>query len=216
MDFGIIDITHRSRITLLNMLDSRGYNTDPFRKFDPKQIEQMIGKDQLGGALRMDLTRKTDAPAVGEGEPIKCSVLYSFARLKQTLPKFLEPFTDGSDWSTTEVIVVVYEPVVDAFHTMALKMWKDYKLRIRFFETRRIVNDPSAFNIVPKHEKVTTEETQALIKELYLQSKSQLPIIRFHEDMQARWLGLMPGEVVKITRPSPSAGEYIVYRICAP
>jgi len=34
--------------------------------------------------------------------------------------------------------------------------------------------------------------------------------------MQARILGLIPGDVVKITRSSPSSGEYIMYRICSP
>jgi DNA-directed RNA polymerase subunit H (RpoH/RPB5) len=34
--------------------------------------------------------------------------------------------------------------------------------------------------------------------------------------MVARILGLLPGDIVKILRPSPSAGEYISYRICSP
>jgi DNA-directed RNA polymerase subunit H (RpoH/RPB5) len=34
--------------------------------------------------------------------------------------------------------------------------------------------------------------------------------------MIARVMGLAPGDIVKITRPSPSAGEYVSYRICVP
>lgn len=218
MDYGIVDITYRSRITLLDMLESVGYATTPYRKFNPKQIEEMIGKEQLGGALRMDFTRETD-------DPIKyCAVVYSFARLKQTMTKYIEDTLLGDkvpdsirvDPATTEVIVIVYEPVIEVFHTMAHTQWKKNGLRIRFFEARRLVNDPSSFAIVPKHEKISSEDAQTLTKEYYLRSKTQLPIIRFHEDMQARWLGLVPGDIVKITRPSPSAGEYMMYRVCAP
>ena len=41
-----------------------------------------------------------------------------------------------------------------------------------------------------------------------------LPMIRFHEDIIARILGLVPGDIVKITRPSPQSGEYESYRVC--
>jgi DNA-directed RNA polymerase subunit H (RpoH/RPB5) len=44
----------------------------------------------------------------------------------------------------------------------------------------------------------------------------ELPHIKYHFDMQARILGLLPGEIVEIKRPSPTIGEYPMYRICTP
>ena len=49
-----------------------------------------------------------------------------------------------------------------------------------------------------------------------MKTKLNLPVIRFHEDIIGRILGLIPGSIVKITRPSPSAGEYVLYRVCVP
>jgi DNA-directed RNA polymerase subunit H len=231
MDYGIIDITTRSRETLLNMLELSGYNTEPYRKFSPKEIEQMIGENQLGGSLRMDLTRRDETSSQYE----KCLVIYRFQRMKQKLVSLMNELIpvvqEGEetekqkatttdipkvDPKTTEVIVVLFEPIVEVFHTASLLQWKKNQLKIRFFEAKKAVNDPTQFAIVPKHEKISSEEVKHIMKELYVQSKAQFPIIRFHEDMQARWLGLVPGDVVKITRSSPSAGEYIVYRVCAP
>ena len=229
MDYGLTDVTTRSRETLLNMLEASGYNTQPYRKFSPKEIEQMIGDNQLGGALRMDLQRKEETSSPYE----KCVVLYRFQRMKQKLVSLMtdllpsEKEEDEAEKqkstdipkinpATTEVIVILYEPIVEVFHTLALSQWKKNKLKIRFFEAKKIVNDPTQYAIVPKHEKISSDEVKKVMTELYLTSKSQFPIIRFHEDMQARWLGLVPGDIVKITRPSPSAGEYIVYRVCAP
>ena len=62
---------------------------------------------------------------------------------------------------------------------------------------------------------VVEEEETTLLEDLYAK-KIQFPLIRFHEDPIARMLGLLPGELVKITRSSPTAGVYHVYRICAP
>ncbi len=215
MDYGVIDTTYRSRITLLNMLERSGYNVEPFRRFGPQEIEEMIGPNAVGEALRMDLER-----ASGDG-PAKCVVVYRFQRQKQKIPTLMNELLGEDvpeqlrvDPNTTEVIVILYEPVVDTFHAAALNQWKKNKLRIRFFEARKIIIDPSSFAIVPKHEKLSMEETKALRKEYYLQSDANHNWIRFHEDPQARWLGLVPGDVVKITRPSPSSGEYIVYRVC--
>lgn len=228
MDYGLVDVTTRSRSTILDMLEESGYNTQPYRKFSPKEIEQMIGENQLGGSLRMDLLRRDETSSPYE----KCVVIYRFQRMKQKLVSLMNellPVGDEDesekkqtsdipkvDPKTTEVILMLYEPIVEVFHNAALAQWKKNNLKIRFFEAKRVVNNPTQFAIVPKHEKMTNDEIKVLMKELYLTSRSQLPIIRFHEDMQARWLGLMPGDVVKITRPSPSAGEYIVYRVCAP
>jgi DNA-directed RNA polymerase subunit H len=69
--------------------------------------------------------------------------------------------------------------------------------------------------LVPKHERVPVSEEQALLKENYAK-KSQLPLIRYHEDPIARMIGLMPGDIVKIVRPSLTAGESVGYRVCVP
>jgi DNA-directed RNA polymerase subunit H len=217
MEYGLIDTIYRSRVTLLAMLDTRGYNTEPYKRFSPKEIEVMIGDDQIGNALRMDLTRRE-----GVG-PQKCVVIYRFQKQKSKLATLMAEILDDDvpeeykiTPENTEVIVILNEPIVDTFHALAYKEFKLRKLRIRFFEAKRIITDPTTFVIVPKHEKIEEEEARKVMNDLYLKSKKQLPIIRFHEDPQARWLGLLPDEVVKITRPSPMAGEYIVYRVCRP
>jgi DNA-directed RNA polymerase subunit H (RpoH/RPB5) len=115
----------------------------------------------------------------------------------------------------TEVIVMLAapegEPVVDMFHTEAYDMYANRGLRISFFRIANLVIHPSDHVLVPKHEKVSEDEIP-----LPKAERHKLPLIRFHEDMQARILGLVPRDIVKITRPSPSSGVYTMYRICWP
>lgn len=220
--YGLIDILYRSRITLLNMLEKNGYNVKPYRRFSPKEIEEMVKANTEGDALRMELVRER-----GDG-PEACLVIYKLDK-QQKANKFTEllrsifdqddvPEAKKLDFTKSEVIMVLDEPIVEAFHIAAANQWKR-KFRIRFFEAGHIVHDPSSFAIVPKHEKLSAEEVEVVLKEAYLKNtkadKNLLPIIRFHEDPQARWLGLVPGDIVKITRPSPMSGEYVIYRVCA-
>jgi len=212
-DFELTDAVYRSRKTVLDMLDRRGYITTNYRNFSPKEITYMMASEN-GAALRMDIAH-TNADR-------KCVVHYYTTKLKQKLKGYLAAMVDPEkpdtylDPATTEVIILVSEPVVDTFHQTVLAHYIAHKMRVFIFQIQTIVNDPSKHVMVPKHEKVPAEEHTALLEKMFLKNKTQLPLIRFHADMQARYLGIVPGDIVKITRPSPSAGEYIGYRLCTP
>ena len=90
------------------------------------------------------------------------------------------------------------------------------KLRISFFSIYMIVVNPMKHVLVPKHELLPEAEHKELLEKMYVTSKSKLPEIKFHIDPIARCIGAVPGDIVKITRPSASAGEATIYRVCAP
>jgi DNA-directed RNA polymerase subunit H (RpoH/RPB5) len=213
MDSQTIDILYRSRVTLLEILKSRDYNTAPFEKFGPWEVEQMVSTGPT--AMRMDISSSL------EGDSRKCRVIYTFQKKKLSLPKFiadnfLEEGSEEVDFSNTEFIVITLEPIAAAFHTAALSAWQKHKLRIGFFSAESLVNDPRKHIDVPKHERLTADEEILVRKRFHILKKSNLPIIRFHQDIQARLLFLMEREICKITRGSPTGGEYIAYRVCAP
>jgi DNA-directed RNA polymerase subunit H (RpoH/RPB5) len=217
MDYETLDILYHSRNTLLKILAGRGFNTKPFEKFGPFEIGAMAAAGNA--AFRMDLERPTDA-ATDTGLT-KCRVEFS-PRIKNRLPGFMNGLTDTEENDdavnpeTTELIVLTLDPIVEAFNTMAFLTFSTKGIRVSFFQVDSLVNNPLEHSLVPKHERVPSSEHTAFLKSIRATSKSVLPLIRFHEDMIARIMCLVPGDIVKITRPSPSAGEYISYRVCAP
>ncbi len=214
-DFEFFDHLYRSRKTLLRILSDRKYNTKPFEHFGPDEIEAMV----IAGpnALRMDLER----PKPSDSTITKCRVLYSLNKLKSKLSGFLDNLTnpekgdEAVDPKDTEVIVMLAapegEPVVEMYHSAAYEQLQSKGLRIAFFRIANIVIHPSDHILVPKHERLLDEEIPFPKAE-----RHKLPLIRYHEDMQARILGLVPRDIVKITRPSPASGVYTMYRICSP
>ena len=207
-----LDVLYRSRVTLLDHLDAAGYNTEPFRRFSMKEVGEMVKAGTNGAALQMELTLKdgTDPPESGI---TKCLVIYTINKIKQRLDTIFENLT--LDSTTTELIVICIEPIAPNFHAFAANQWANSKVRLRFFQAAAIVTNPMKHVLVPPHEKVPATEVPDLLKSMYAK-KAQLPLIRFHEDPIARLLGLVPGDVVKITRASPTAGECVMYRVCVP
>jgi DNA-directed RNA polymerase subunit H (RpoH/RPB5) len=67
-------------------------------------------------------------------------------------------------------------------------------------------------NLVPKHILLSDEEAKNFLIE-YKINKENLPRI-LSGDRIAKYYNIKPGQIVKIIRPSITAGEEILYRVC--
>jgi DNA-directed RNA polymerase subunit H len=217
--FVFIDNIYRSRMTLLDILEARGYQVDIYRKFSPAEATAAAAATSLA-ALNFIVSKKDDTSK-------KCDVRYA----NVSRPKLETFFNDVSDDDSenTEVVVMMYGPVMDAHHIIALKQYTKLKeqqsergekirrkLRVSFFCIDTLVVNPLKHVLVPKHEIVPEDQHKELMASMYITSKSKFPEIKFHLDPIARCIGAVPGDIVKITRPSASSGQTIIYRVCAP
>ena len=63
---------------------------------------------------------------------------------------------------------------------------------------------------VPKHEIISKSEAEEVLKK-YNCKPTELPLI-YANDRAIRLLGVNPGDMIKITRESSTAGESLYYR----
>ena len=212
-NFIFIDNVYRSRQTLLDILEDRGYNVEKYRKFSPAEATAAA---TAFPSLSFKVSKKDDESKI-------CDVRYANIS-RQKLDTFFNDI-DDADTENTEVIVMMMGPVADAHHVVALKQYMKLKesgekerrkLRVSFFSIEMIVINPMKHVLVPKHQIVPPSAHAELMNSLYITAKTKLPEIKFHVDPIARCIGAVPGDIVKITRPSGSAGESIMYRLCAP
>jgi DNA-directed RNA polymerase subunit H len=227
MDPETADIIIRSRHTLLDILDDRGYDTTAYRHIANEQILTLARG--APAALNMIVPRKA-TPGSSEGgvaevvAPCERAVvsyqLFTSIRLRMAtfVRDIFEIAPDASETSTIkrtdDIIVVLNEPYHEIFDKTALQMWQLHKTRMVFFHIKQLVVHPGRHVLVPPHKKLTADETVAVLERLHVINKSQLPLIK-HHDIQARVLGLVPGDIVRILRPSPTSGVAEVLRICA-
>ncbi len=198
------DIILRSRSTVLDILDERGYDTTIYRNIAPDQILTLAEGDQK--ALDMTIPKK-------EGSTAPCpraTVLYQHReaiRLRMGTWTARVPMDD-------DVIVLLNEPYHEIFDKTSMQLWQNNKARVSFFHIKQLVVHPGRHVLVPPHRKLSVEETKIEMERLHVIQKSQVPLIK-HHDIQARVLGLVPGDMIEIMRPSPTAGKARVLRVCA-
>jgi len=218
MDPETADILIRSRYTILQILEDRGYDTKAYRNISPDQILELASGTTVEGnkALTMKVAAHTGGPAT-------CSdavVVYQIVdRLRTRLGTFLRDLydkdvtKDALDY-TSDVIILLNEPYNEAFDKAALQMWQTNKARVTFFHIKQVVVHLGRHELVPPHRKLNPEEARAELERWRITQRSQLPLIK-HHDIQSRILGLVPGDIVEVLRPSATAGVSRVLRICA-
>ena len=213
------DILIRSRQTILDILEDRGYEVTPYRNISPEQILTLA--EGHGRALDIYVNKKE-----GDGVTAVCDRAVVVYQLQDRIRPKLGTFTrdiyeipvDSSDHSeikkTDDLIVILNEPYNEVFDKVSLQMWQSQKARLTFFHIKQVVVHLGRHDLVPIHRKLSVEEAKELMASLNVNQKSKFPLIK-HHDIQSRILGLVPGDFVEIQRPSPTAGIVRFHRICA-
>ena len=104
--------------------------------------------------------------------------------------------------------------VKDKISQNYVKSINELNLNINTFDIKELQFNRTKHKLVPKHIKITSEsEIKEILESYSVKNRFQLPII-LKCDPIARYLGFKNGDIIKIIRPSPTAGEYVTYRCC--
>jgi DNA-directed RNA polymerase I, II, and III subunit RPABC1 len=109
----------------------------------------------------------------------------------------------------SRAIIVVQTGMTPSAKQSLVDMAPKYILE-QFMEAELMINI-TEHELVPQHIVMTPDEKKELLQRYKLKDY-QLPRIQL-SDPVARYFGLKRGQVVKIIRPSETAGRYITYRL---
>lgn len=174
------------------------------RKVDASSLDALSGDDlvALSGARNVF---HVDLPSCGYRIIWDMHPKFKLADVR----KLLEEDAASLGPSPVYVVIAREKPT----HA-ALKGVADIGKDVQFFELRELQYNISRHVLVPPHIPVRDEaEIEEIVRRYRLKSRTQLPLI-LSSDPMARYLALKPDQVVRIIRPSPSAGSHVFYRCC--
>jgi DNA-directed RNA polymerase I, II, and III subunit RPABC1 len=175
---------------ILEMLQDRGIDTGDITK---KHIEDVLATDSLKPLVEVVINRIK----VIYYTPPK----FKAAEVRKTLEE-TEPYD--------HYILVVQENITQN----NMKIINQLGLDIEVHLLNRLQFNITKHHLVPKHEVIKDKkEIEDILTRYKLKTKYQLPII-LRTDAVARYYGMKNGDIVKITRKSETAGEYVMYRCC--
>ena len=124
------------------------------------------------------------------------------------LRKFIQP----TENENIKNIILIFKEKINNFNSKNIEEFTGINLQV--FLIKELMFNLSRHTVVPKHEVIRdTDVIDELVKTYNLKTKLQFPII-LKTDPMAKYLNVQSGEIVKITRISPSSGDSLLYRCC--
>jgi len=182
---------YKVRTTVIEMLTDRGYKMPT--NVNVEEFKVMFEQ----GA--MDLTDKD-----------KTVHVFFYNDVKTFTKKDLETYFNMIKEKYENAVKVIFV-VRDKYNSMVDKeMIKPEYKDVEIFLAPTLMINPTKVRLVPQHIVLNDDETKEML-ERYKVNRNQLNWIKSNDPI-AKYYGMKKGQVIKIIRPSPSAGEYISYR----
>ena len=208
----LISHIFNSRKVILDLMAKQGYNINDYANFSVSEINSMKQNNQL------DMLLETSEENVTPENP-KRKIYIRYYLSVRPAPKNIQEMIDDlfvlSETLTkndTLFIIIKDEPNETLINELK-HIWESEGIFIVIESIKRLQFNILEHALVPPHRVLLESEVEIVMKRYNITSKIQFPdISRF--DPVARVIGLRPGQVCHIIRPSKTAIEANYYRVC--
>ncbi|CAN4107126.1 unnamed protein product [Withania somnifera] len=191
----------RIRKTVMEMLNDRGYLVGEFEiNMSKKEFLQKYGEN---------MKREDLVILKGKRNNSSEQIYVVFPEEAKVGVHFIRTYTERMKKGGVFQAILVVQQNLSTYARNAISEVSTMLHLEVFLEAELLVNVKDHV-LVPEHQPLTPEEKKTLL-ERYTVKETQLPRIQLTDPI-AKYYGLKRGQIVKITRPSETAGRYVTYR----
>jgi DNA-directed RNA polymerase subunit H (RpoH/RPB5) len=209
----LISQIYQSRKIVLQLMNRQGYDTSCYSNFSVSEINAMKQNNQL------DILLESKVPATGEKIADGKKVYIRYYLAKTIRPTNVNEMIDdlfvlSETLKKTDTLYIIIKDNVNETLINELKhIWERDGIFIIIESIKYLQFNILNHVLVPEHNIITDSEVINVMTKYNITDKIQFPdISRF--DPVARAIGLRPGQVCNIIRPSKTAIKTNYYRIC--
>lgn len=202
----VISNVYTSRKNILDQLKTRGYDISNYEGFSINDINIMFDKEQLDMLIENDKGHKVYIK-YHITKKISPNHIYTISTDLYDMHNILNKETD-------EIIFITNDDPNDSINKTTTQIYYTENMFITVINIKRLLFNILEHSQVPPHRILNDEERTELYKKYnIINDTEQLPTIsRF--DPVAKAIGMRPGQVCEIIRPSKTAIQSKYYRLC--
>jgi len=208
----LISSVYKSRKTLIDLMHKQGYNIDEYNNFSINEVNAMFQNKQLDMLLE-----KTDESTNPNSSRRKIYIRYYLAKTlrPQNIQEMIDDLFNLEEVLTKDdlLMIIIKEEMNETTMNLLKHIWEQDGILIVVQSLKRLQFNILEHTLVPEHRVLNSAEVQAVKDKYNIMDDSQFPdISRF--DPVAQVIGIRPGQVCEIIRPSKTAITGFYYRIC--
>ena len=198
---------YKSRKHILEMMSEQGYGVGDYTGCSIHEVHSMLNSKML------DIFISRTEPS-----PKKTFIKYHLGKTlrQKDINEYIEDLFKIEEHLTKDddLIIIAKDEPNDTLIKIINTIWEQEKINISIIGIRLLQFNIMEHNLVPPHKALTEEEAQDIKKKYNISSNSQLPDIS-RNSLIAQIIGLRPGMLCEITRPSNTSIHTKFYRICS-
>jgi DNA-directed RNA polymerase subunit H (RpoH/RPB5) len=207
----LISSVYKARTTILALMDKQGYNIGDYSNFSINEVNSMKQNNQLD----MLLEKKEENPNTKR----KNKIYIRFYLTKMIRPANIQEMIDDlfnlEEILTKEdtLFIITKDEMNETIISELKHIWEKDGIFIVIENIKRLQYNILNHTLVPEHTIISDKDVDEVMKKYNIKNKTEFPdISRF--DPVARVIGMRPGNVCKIIRPSKTAITTDYYRVC--
>jgi len=207
----LISSIYNSRKIVLELMEKQGYQVNDYNNFSINEINSMKQNNQLD----MLLEKKEEHPVTKRKNKIYIRYYLGKMIRPSNLQEMIDDLFNLEEILTKDdtLFIIIKDEINETLTNELKHIWESDGIFIVIESIKRLQFNILKHTLVPEHRILNNNEVTEIMKKYNITDKAQFPdISRF--DPVARVIGLRPGEVCHIIRPSKTAIDANYYRVC--
>lgn len=208
---GLVSTVYKSRKIILELMEKQNYNIDEYENFSVNEVNSMLQNKQLD----MLMEKKKEDPTTKRKNKIYIRYYLAKTLKAQNIQEIIDDLFNLEEILTKQdtLMIIIKDDMNESMTNLLKHIWEQDGILIVIQSIKRLQFNILEHTLVPPHRVLSNDEVAEIKKRYNIMDDSQFPdISRF--DPVAQVIGIRPGQVCEIIRPSKTAITSYYYRIC--